>query len=392
VVQQNGNTVQTKLESPTIQRVSVKERIKFFESLGDGDSMKSTEFLPDNALKEENGGTNYQNYTVLPEYGAQEEEQEQGFFSTSKSETIHGAQEQNSGEYTVLDNAAQEQNSGEYTVLDNGAQEQSSGKYTVLDNGLQEEDSRGYMVLGNGLQEQDSGGYTVLGGLEDENDNYEAPKKYTKEMHDEYRGEDKDSSKFVFEKVFATTKEQFMALPDQTKTTRLKSIGWTEQEIAEFLLTAKSKVKYLETEESRADYELIGGSNLMQGVIPMPFETKDMFANGVGKGHAIFVMSPDNKIYSSAHRIGQFHHSSFLGGLPTAAAGTLEVNGGNLKTITAKTGHYASADINERKLGLMQVLVVLKGRGVNLSGVKIKDYNLVELAPNAQVFLEGMGG
>ncbi|MEE3719918.1 DUF4157 domain-containing protein [Tumidithrix elongata RA019] len=119
-----------------------------------------------------------------------------------------------------------------------------------------------------------------------------------KERSDDYIDEDKDSSKFVFEKVFGTTKEDFLKLPKPDAEKKLKNIGWTNEEIEDFLKTAKTEVKYLETEESRADYELQGGSTLTQGKPPNPFDTTAMFAHGFGKGHGIYVMSPDGKLYT----------------------------------------------------------------------------------------------
>jgi hypothetical protein len=81
VVQQNGNTVQTKLESPTIQRVSVKEQVKLFEieSLKAQQQMKKTT-LPEklrtevdtNRAKTTNENDTKKSPVVEPEESVQE--------------------------------------------------------------------------------------------------------------------------------------------------------------------------------------------------------------------------------------------------------------------------------------------------------------------------------
>jgi Domain of unknown function (DUF4157) len=190
-----------------------------------------------------------------------------------------------------------------------------------------------------------------------------------KERSDDYIDEEKDSAKFVFEKVFGMKKEDFLSLPKPTAEKKLQAIGWTKEEIEEFLKNQKTNVKYLETEESRTDYELQGGSTLTQGTPPQPFDTSAMYAHGFGKGHGIYVMSPNGQLYAHAHKIGKFHHSTFLAGMPTAAAGTMKVTNGKLEAISCKTGHYGAG-----KEQLYQVLMELKDRSISLSGVGVFDF------------------
>ncbi len=59
-----------------------------------------------------------------------------------------------------------------------------------------------------------------------------------------------------------------------------------------------------------------------------------------GNGWAIFVMDDANNLYAGSHIVGIFHHSSFLGGQATKAAGELICTNGKLAVITGKSGHY----------------------------------------------------
>ncbi|KAL5064228.1 hypothetical protein RYX36_025965, partial [Vicia faba] len=58
----------------------------------------------------------------------------------------------------------------------------------------------------------------------------------------------------------------------------------------------------------------------------------------------IFVMSTEKKLYAGKKKKGLFHHSSFLAGGATLAAGRLEADDGVLKSISAYSGHYRPTD------------------------------------------------
>lgn len=100
---------------------------------------------------------------------------------------------------------------------------------------------------------------------------------------------------------------------------------------------AQAKVEYLD-ETEREKYRVQPGGTLSQD--GQPFTTAKMFSKEAGAGSGIFVMSPDGAFYSNSHKVGLFHHSSFLAGLPTAGAGEWQVDGGALKVVTHKSGHY----------------------------------------------------
>ena len=123
-------------------------------------------------------------------------------------------------------------------------------------------------------------------------------------------------------------------------------------------------VKYLDDSELEA-YEITvengkivhaGGDNA--GKL---FDTSEAASHASGEGSAIFVMTPDGKIYASHyHEAGAFHHSSLSQGKDIAAGGELVVENGMLKEISNQSGHYEpSQAMND------QLMEELKERGLN---------------------------
>lgn len=182
-----------------------------------------------------------------------------------------------------------------------------------------------------------------------------------------YHGEEANSLRFLTTKVFQMGESAFFGLTPEKRKNALSKIGWTEAEITDLEVSKMSKVKYLNTEEERADYKLVLGDPIKQGVSTDPWDTSGMFANGVGLGHAIFVMDPAGAFYAGRHKIAAFHHSSFLGGAPAASAGTMQVVNGKLKTISPKSGHYIPKAPQFRL-----ALAELKDHGVDLSNTMAK--------------------
>ncbi|KAL5540346.1 hypothetical protein UlMin_043015 [Ulmus minor] len=80
----------------------------------------------------------------------------------------------------------------------------------------------------------------------------------------------------------------------------------------------------------------------------------------------IFVMSASKNLYVGEKKKGSFHHSSFLAGGATLAAGRLTAKCGNLKSVSAYSGHYRPTDTN-----LGSFLAFLKENGVNLEQVQV---------------------
>ncbi|KAL8200051.1 hypothetical protein R6Q57_011390 [Mikania cordata] len=84
----------------------------------------------------------------------------------------------------------------------------------------------------------------------------------------------------------------------------------------------------------------------------------------------IFVMSASKRLYAGKKKKGSFHHSSFLAGGATLAAGNLHVENGVLKTISPFSGHYRPTDDT-----LNLFLLFLKENGVDLDTVDVKKVN-----------------
>ena len=116
----------------------------------------------------------------------------------------------------------------------------------------------------------------------------------------------------------------------------------------------KTQVKYLTTDEARDEFEMKVGGSITQG--GQPYDTSAMYSKFKGDGFAIYVMSQDGRFYSTSHKIGLFHHSSFMGGGAVAGAGEIKVTGGTVQYITNKSGHYTPGDRE-----LTQTLHALQG-------------------------------
>lgn len=131
-----------------------------------------------------------------------------------------------------------------------------------------------------------------------------------------------------------------------------------------------TKVKYLNN-AGRADLQLFVKNGKVvdrQGNLYDTTSSSSVFGNG--KGKAIFVMDEYGNIYASKYQsVGKFHHSSFLGGKPVAAAGEITVKNGNIVEISNRSGHYQpSQQMN------LQVINELKNRGTDTSKITITDF------------------
>ncbi|XP_042519495.1 IQ domain-containing protein IQM3-like [Macadamia integrifolia] len=118
-------------------------------------------------------------------------------------------------------------------------------------------------------------------------------------------------------------------------------------------------IKYLGPQE-REHYEYI----IIEGKVI--HKQTEQLLNTCEGGKWIFVMSTSKKFYAGEKKKGSFHHSSFLAGGATLAAGRLVVEDGVLKTISAYSGHYRpTEDI------LDSFLSFLEDNGVDLDKVQI---------------------
>lgn len=129
-------------------------------------------------------------------------------------------------------------------------------------------------------------------------------------------------------------------------------------------------IKYLGPQE-REQYEYV----VVEGKIVHQQTGKFLDTNnGLPGAKWIFVMSTSERLYAGEKKKGVFHHSTFLAGGATLAAGRLVVENGILKSISAYSGHYRPTE--ER---LDSFLSFLKNNGVILDEVEIRksneDYN-----------------
>jgi hypothetical protein len=126
----------------------------------------------------------------------------------------------------------------------------------------------------------------------------------------------------------------------------------------------KPLVTALKTEAERAVCELHGGGAVTQGDSNEPYDTSALFSKFKGKGWAIYVMDAQGRLFAAQHKVGLFHHSSFLAGGVVAGAGEIKVAGGKVEGITNKSGHYTPTTAE-----MLQVFAELSNRGVDLGTV-----------------------
>uniref|UniRef100_A0A5B6YPS0 IQ domain-containing protein IQM3-like n=1 Tax=Davidia involucrata TaxID=16924 RepID=A0A5B6YPS0_DAVIN len=114
--------------------------------------------------------------------------------------------------------------------------------------------------------------------------------------------------------------------------------------------------------QEREHYEYI----IAEGIVVHKETGNLLDTNQVVQGSKwIFVMSTSKRLYAGEKRKGLFHHSSFLAGGVTLAAGRVTADCGKLKSVSAYSGHYRPTDEN-----LSSFLAFLKDNGVNLEEVQ----------------------
>nr|TKR97882.1 hypothetical protein D5086_0000208900 [Populus alba] len=104
------------------------------------------------------------------------------------------------------------------------------------------------------------------------------------------------------------------------------------------------------------------------------------------KGKWIFVLSPTNRLYAGQKKRGKFHHSSFLAGGATIAAGTVIIENGNLKFISPMSGHYRPTQEKFESF-----LSFFKDNGVNLDEVQVNQAIEYSSASDYAAKLSGSG-
>ncbi|WOK97308.1 IQ domain-containing protein IQM3-like isoform X2 [Canna indica] len=128
-------------------------------------------------------------------------------------------------------------------------------------------------------------------------------------------------------------------------------------------LLRKQCVKYLGPQERQQyEYTVVDGKIMHKhsGVL------LDTTSAGSKEKKWIFVMSTSSGLYAGQKKKGIFHHSSFLAGGATVAAGRFTAENGILKCIWAYSGHYRPSEENFNKF-----LGFLKENGVNMDQTRI---------------------
>jgi hypothetical protein len=129
-------------------------------------------------------------------------------------------------------------------------------------------------------------------------------------------------------------------------------------------------VKAKKSDDERSKYKLkFSGGSITRGAEEGGLDTAKMMTNKSGAGFGIFVMSPNGEMYAGSHKVGIFHHSSFLGGGQTAGAGEMKVSGGKLKVLTNKSGHYLPEAWEN-----LQVIEELRDQGVSPDSYEFIDF------------------
>jgi hypothetical protein len=215
---------------------------------------------------------------------------------------------------------------------------------------------------------QASGGL-VADALEEPKPN-KVPKRYplTKAVQPEYVLESTEGSHHLPD-IFAMGERSVLRgrVPD-LGTFMIQSFGWEQSDVDKYVTNKeKSVVSYLDADQAKT-FELHDGAPMTQGPDDHHeiFDTSNMFSKHSGQGFAVYVMDPSGKMYANQHKVGLFHHSSFLAGGDVAGAGEIKVENGAVKWVTNKTGHYRAGEPE-----LWQVLDELKGRGVSLGSVDV---------------------
>eukprot|EP00123_Amoebidium_parasiticum_P016502 comp23462_c0_seq1/m.39187 comp23462_c0_seq1/g.39187 ORF comp23462_c0_seq1/g.39187 comp23462_c0_seq1/m.39187 type:complete len:280 (-) comp23462_c0_seq1:256-1095(-) len=125
-----------------------------------------------------------------------------------------------------------------------------------------------------------------------------------------------------------------------------------------------SRVKYCTPAERKQYATSVKGDRLVFAESGATVHTAD--------GVWIFVMDPQGTLYVAPKQRGNFHHSSFLAGGPTLAAGRLTVDDGVITSLEAHSGHYRP----ERR-HFEALLARLSEVGLDLSRVQV-DWSILE--------------
>ncbi len=129
----------------------------------------------------------------------------------------------------------------------------------------------------------------------------------------------------------------------------------------QFSRSTLERVIYLESSE-RAQYEV----TFQDG--KLFYQNKPLVTAELSSGSLpIFVISPEGKMYVAVPKVGEFHHSSFLGGASVRGAGEIETDHeGRLIKITTKSGHYKPG-----KKQLLNTIKFFSSKEISLDAISL---------------------
>lgn len=133
------------------------------------------------------------------------------------------------------------------------------------------------------------------------------------------------------------------------------------------LVVKTNGVEYLDA-QARQQYELHVQGGRVSDVNGQPAHTGPMRSITLGPGWGIYVMSFAGQIYLGEHTVDEFHHSSFMSGVPVRAGGEIAINNGIIVGLTNKTGHYKA-----RPQELNHVMTKLTHNFVDVSRIAVQD-------------------
>lgn len=67
---------------------------------------------------------------------------------------------------------------------------------------------------------------------------------------------------------------------------------------------------------------------------------------GKQNGYAAYVIDLEGNLYINPHKVGQYHHSSFIGGKKVLCAGMIKVIDGKIRNINTNSGHYKPSNLH----------------------------------------------
>lgn len=169
-------------------------------------------------------------------------------------------------------------------------------------------------------------------------------------------------------KSWMSTQEQLLHNRHEGSHLPLSFDVWRSQQ-DDGVLVGPAPFIRLNEEERKAYHTTCDHGVLMRN--GYPFDTRFEKTLHSGEGYAIFVIGPNQDLYTGSHIGGVFHHSSFLADGAVAAAGEIKTNpDGSIAELSNKSGHYRPTDAQN-----LYMLRYFQARGLDLSKIDFTLYD-----------------